>query len=112
MEKDELNGLTDLLDSISFIRESLQGIAFNEFRTDRRLMILIIKEFGNIIEIIGNFTPEFKEKYSDVPWNETIDLILLFVNSTFGVDEEIVWKASKIELRHLEKLINDVFFRR
>ena len=54
----------------------------------------------------------YKQLNDPVPWSDVIELILKFNNEDFGIDESMVWRAAKIELKHLRKLLDDVFFKR
>lgn len=112
MEKNVKDILLDVLDHIAFIEEELQGLAFEDYRIDRRKKILVVDSFSSIIECINELPEELKKPGSPVPWSEVIELILKFNNEDFGIDETMIWHAAKIELKHLRKLLDDVYFKR
>jgi uncharacterized protein with HEPN domain len=112
MEKGNKDILIDVLDHIAFIEEELQGMAFEDYRTDRKKKILIVNSFTCILENINDLPDDFKKLSDPVPWNEVIELVLKFNNMDFGIDDTLVWHAAKIELKHLRRLLDDVFFQR
>ncbi len=112
MEKQIKETIIDILDSISVIEESIQGIGFEDYRTDRKRMIQVVGHFGTIIEKAAMLPESFRDQYPDIPWVDINNLVNRFIRSDFGIDEQVVWKAAKIELRHLRKLFDDVFFNR
>ncbi len=112
MENGTKEILLDILDHIAFIEEELQGFAFNDYRTDRKKKIQIVDSFSSIIECINELPDDMKKQSEPVPWNDVIELVLKFNNMDFGIDESLVWKAAKIELRHLRKLLDATYFGR
>jgi uncharacterized protein with HEPN domain len=101
----------DILDAISAIEEVLQGMAYEEYRTDRKTKIYVVQNFEKIINAVNMISHEDKNAYPDIPWSDIESFQTKLISPNIGVDDKIVWKASKVELKHLYKLIKNVFFK-
>ena len=97
--------LNQILDSISTIEESIQGIGFDDYHTDRRRKILAVECFENIISLMHNIPEDFKANSTDIEWAEIAGLRKLFVNHEFGINEHEIWNASKKTIRRLKKQV-------
>lgn len=95
--------LIDTIDAISLIEEALQGTAFEDYRNDRNKMITIVQAFDSIINSVRSVPAEIKTKYPEIPWLDIEEFRNTFEPDDYGIDEEAVWKASKIRLRILKK---------
>lgn len=102
--------LSDAVDSISVIEETLQGVGYNDYRNDRKMKITVVDSFENLFEAVRHIPEEIRAEYSDVPWEEFENMRLDIKDENYGVDEERVWKWAKIKLRKIKKLLNQAFF--
>lgn len=103
------NPLSDILDAITEIQESLQGLGFHDYRSNRKIKIQTVTSLGHIIEAAESIPNHLKKEYPEFPWDYIHKFISLIVGDNMGIDEDTIWKIVKIELKHLEKLIKDVF---
>ena len=95
--------LIDSIDAISLIEETLQGTAFEDYRNDRSKMITVVQSFDSIINSVRTVPAEIKILYPEIPWFDIEDFRNTFEPDDYGIDENAVWKASKIRLRIFKK---------
>jgi len=111
MASDIINYVYDIQDLISSIDENLQGIGYEDFRINRKIKIDVVQSFEKILHCMNSIPDDSKSEYPDIPWVEISNLKDKILSADSGIDEEIVWKAAKIELKQLNKLFNFIFFK-
>lgn len=102
--------LTEAADSISVIQETLQGIGFNDYRTDRKKMITVVNSLATLIEMIEKLPEEFKNSNNDIEWKNIEDMRSVLNPDGYGVDEAAVWKEAKQRITKFKKSINQKYF--
>jgi uncharacterized protein with HEPN domain len=97
--------LDEIFDSITIIEETLQGIGYDDYRTDRKKMITVVNNLENIIYLISKIPLEFKEVNPGVPWDEVDAFNSKILHGPSGIDEKEVWDIAKIKLFRLNKVL-------
>lgn len=100
--------LVDILESGNAIFQFTAGMAFEDFRNDRKTCSAVIREFEIIGEAVGRLPEDVKGKYHDVEWQDIKDFRNLLVHEYFGVDLEIVWKVVHDDLPGLLKSVEEI----
>jgi len=83
--------LEDLLLAMTRISEYIEGFTFYDFKRDYKTADAVIRNFEIIGEAARNISPELKEKYHEVPWDEMYLLRNKVSHEYFGIDYEIIW---------------------
>lgn len=103
-----LDTLNSIRDSISSIEESLMGIGFNDFRTDRKRIIDTVQNFEIIIDQVRELPDSFQNENNEIAWDEIESFFANIVHGELGIDEKEVWNVAKHKLRTLRKSIDNI----
>jgi len=91
-------------EALSFVK----GKTEEEFATDRQLILAIIKEIEIIGEAANQITEEFKNQYSDIPWQDIIATRHRLIHGYFDVNLKIVWKTLTEDLPELVNFLSKI----
>ena len=104
-----LGNLKSIIDSVDKIFkyskeiDSAEALYANEAIFDAILMNFIV-----IGESISRISPDLKENYSEIPWNEAKAMRNIVAHNYFGVDPEEVWDIIQNHLFNLEMQISGI----
>ncbi len=90
--------LKDLIDSMDQVMAYVDGMTFNEFEKDKMRIDAVLRNIQIIGEAARNISQEIKEKYPDIPWRRMIGLRNIVVQDYFGVDLEMIWRISTVNI--------------
>ncbi len=93
--------LTDIFEAGEAIQGYLEGVSFEQFRTDRMRQSAVIREFEIIGEAVGKLPDKLKQSAPSVAWQDIKDFRNLLAHEYFGIDLEIVWSVIQDELPEL-----------
>ncbi|HNS16687.1 MAG TPA: DUF86 domain-containing protein [Bacteroidales bacterium] len=93
-----LHFLEDIELSMLRIQEYLEGMDFISFKKDFKTIDAIIRNFEIIGEATKNLPAEFKEKNPQLPWEEMYRMRNKISHEYFGLDYEILWYISTVEI--------------
>lgn len=100
--------LEDPLTAMNRIAEYIEGLTFDQFKTDNKTIDAVIRNF----EIIGEASKKcfryLKKQYSDIPWKEMYYLRNRVMHEYFGIDYEIIWDVAKNYLPDNKNQIKDI----
>ncbi|MBI5306602.1 DUF86 domain-containing protein [Candidatus Wolfebacteria bacterium] len=109
MERDYLDYLQDILNSINEIESFIKGIAdFSVFEMDRKTVNAVIRSLEVIGEAVKKIPDDIKNQYSEIPWKNMAGIRDKLIHEYFGVDEEIVWKVASEELPPFKLLFQNI----
>jgi uncharacterized protein with HEPN domain len=93
-ERNPVDFLIDILDSIEKIENFVEGFDFEEFSKDPKTIYAVIRA----LEIIGEATKKLpnslKVEHPEVPWRDMAGLRDKVAHDYFGVDLEVVWDTA------------------
>jgi uncharacterized protein with HEPN domain len=98
----------DMLDSINRIETFTKDMDYDGFLQDEKTIYAVIGNLEIIGEAIKCIPDEIKEKFPDIPYRQIAGMRDKLIHNYFGIDMEIVWKATKDRLPELEKQIKVV----
>jgi uncharacterized protein with HEPN domain len=110
MDNHVLRFLDTVVDSISIIEEHLAGIGYQDYKTDRRKMIIVVENFETILEALHSIPQDIKDAHPDIDWESFDGFRARISDPNHGINEEEVWSIAKMKLTKLKKLINQSFF--
>lgn len=100
-ERDEMLYVEDILDSVDAIHSFISGIDYETFRNDRKTYSATIREYIIIGEAISQLMDRLEEDFPNYPWRMVKDFRNFIVHEYFGVDAQIVWDLTTLELSEL-----------
>jgi len=109
MNREYLDYLQDILDSVNDIESFVRGMDSREFGEDRKTINAVIRSLEVIGEAAKKIPDNVKEKSSNIPWKNIAGMRDKLIHEYFGVDEEIVWKVVSEEIPALKPLIQKLF---
>ena len=107
MKEENIKLLHNILDAISVIEETLQGIGFNDFRTDRRKIITTVENFEIIIHSIKNLPESSKVEDAGIILKEIDESWTQMIIDEYVINEEEIWNTAKRKLNKLRKVISE-----
>ena len=104
--------LKDILSAMDSIETFVEGMSFDEFRTDDKTSSAVIRKFEIIGEATKNIPQGIKEKYPHIPWKEMAGFRDKLIHFYFGIKYDIVWNTIKLRLpelrNNIEKVLKDL----
>jgi uncharacterized protein with HEPN domain len=100
--------LKDLLDSMDQVMAYLEGMTFDEFEKDKMRIDAVLRNIQIIGEAARNISEEIKENYPDIPWRRMIGLRNIVVHAYFGVDLEMIWRISTVNIPQTQPQLEKV----
>lgn len=104
-ERNPVDFLMDILDSIEKIENFVEGFDLEEFSKDPKTIYAVIRA----LEIIGEATKKLpnslKGEHPEVPWRDMTGLRDKVAHDYFGVDLEVVWDTAIDDAPSLKLLI-------
>ena len=98
MRRDDRSYLLDMLvaarDAVTFAK----GLSYDEFATDRRSQLAILKSVEIVGEAASRLSAETKERHPDIPWREITGMRNRLVHVYFDIDLRLVWETVDSDL--------------
>jgi uncharacterized protein with HEPN domain len=96
------------LDSINQIEEYLNGVDFEDFIKRKLIQDGVIRQLEIIGEATKHLSPELREKYSNIPWEDIAGMRDKLIHHYFGVDLEAVWDTAAKDLPDLKENVKKI----
>ncbi|MAG07324.1 hypothetical protein CMI46_00735 [Candidatus Pacearchaeota archaeon] len=108
MKRDAIIFIKHILNSINDIERSTKSLSEGSFKKNKDVQDATIRRLEIIGEAVKNLPSDFKNKYSDVPWNKIAGMRDKLMHHYFGVDLVIVWNVVEDDLPKLKKDIKQI----
>jgi len=105
--KEDKPYLMHILDAIEDIREFCKGIGKEEFAKNKLVRDATIRQLEIIGEAAKLISPEFKDRYIELPWGRISGMRDKLIHGYAGVNYEIVWDTIENDLPGLEKKLEE-----
>ncbi len=106
MLKRDLVRIKHMYDGADEIQRFTHGKTRNDLENDRLLSLAIVHLLEIIGEAANKVTPEFQNKYSQVPWKSIVEMRNRLIHGYYDIDLDIVWKTVTHRLEVCGKCIS------
>jgi uncharacterized protein with HEPN domain len=103
--RDYRDYLQDISDAVNDIENFVYDMTYEQFVKDRKTLNAVVRSIEVIGEASKNIPPAIKEKNKSLPWRQMAGMRDKLIHAYFGVDKEILWKATTEEIPLLKKAI-------
>jgi uncharacterized protein with HEPN domain len=107
-ERDPVDFLRDILDSIDKIGNFIEGLDFDEFAEDNKTLYAVIRALEIIGEATKNLPEPLKKNHPEVPWRKMTGTRDKVIHGYFGIDLEVVWSTIKEDIPSVKPLIEKI----
>lgn len=112
MTKESSVFLQHILESIELIEKRMKGVSYQEFTNNIDLQDMVIRRLEVIGEAVRNLPKEFRDKHSDIDWQDAADMRSALIHGYFAVDLDVVWDTVSNDLpafkKQIEELLKDL----
>ena len=82
-------------------------MTYDDFLKDIKTQFAVVRALEIIGEASKKIPSEIRDKYTKIPWREITGMRNILIHDYFGVDLEVVWKTTSIDIPPLkENIIN------
>ena len=100
--------LEDVSLSIEKIERYINSLTMDNFKVDDKTVDAVVRNLEIIGEAVRQIPSAFKEKHSNVPWNQIAGLRNRIVHDYFGLDIEMIWHIVTFDLPELKSKIGKI----
>jgi uncharacterized protein with HEPN domain len=87
--------LQDIISAMLAIEQFVEGISYDEFKTDDKTSSAVIRKFEIIGEAAKQIPEEIRNKYPLIPWKEMAGMRDRLIHFYFGIKHDLVWHTIK-----------------
>jgi uncharacterized protein with HEPN domain len=107
-EKDYRMYIQDILEAIGRINQYLERLTFEQFSKDNKTIDAVIRNFAVIGEAAKNIPASVKREHPEIEWKRMTGMRDKLIHEYFGVDLQILWDTSKIDLAGSKPLLEQL----
>jgi uncharacterized protein with HEPN domain len=100
--------LQDIVQAMLAIEQFVEGISFNEFKTDDKTSSAVIRKFEIIGEAAKQIPEEISNKYPLIPWKEMAGMRDRLIHFYFGIKYDLVWHTIKDVIPQVKPAIQEI----
>jgi len=100
--------LTDIAEAADAIERFLKDVDKNTFLKDELLQSAVLQKLTIIGEAVARLPKEFRERHSEIDWEDIIGFRNIAVHAYFAVEWSIVWVAATQETPDLRRKIDEI----
>jgi len=107
-KRNYLDYIQDIIASIKYIEEFVEGIDYNNFVNDRKTIFAVVKGIENIGEASKNIPTSLKNRYIEIPWKDMAGMRDKLSHAYFEIDMDVLWKTIQRDIPQLKILISKI----
>jgi len=98
--------LKDINKAIDSIKNFVEGMNFEQFKSDDKTSSAVIRKFEIIGEATKNLPNSVKDKYPQMPWKDIAGMRDKLIHAYSEVDLNLVWKTIQKRLPELQSFLD------
>lgn len=98
----------DILESIGKIRLYVDGMDFEDFKSDHRTVDAVVRNLEVIGEAARQIPADVKARHSQLDWNGMIGLRNRIAHEYFGLSLPIIWTIIQRDVPELEARLRSI----
>lgn len=107
-DRDPVDFLNDILDSIDKIGSFIEGLDFDGFAEDEKTVYAVTRALEIIGEATKNLPESLKKDHFEVPWRKMTGTRDKMIHGYFGIDLEVVWITISEDIPSVKPLIEKI----
>jgi len=100
--------LEHIIGAIDNIFEFVEGITFDDYRSNKMLRFAVIKNLEIVGEASYMLSNELKAQHTEIEWKDIIALRHVLVHGYYKIRDERVWIMISDNLPQLKEQINQI----
>ena len=108
MKKQDLPFMEHILDAISDIERSTEGLSKQQFAGNKDVRDANIRRIEVIGEAVKNISKELKERNKNIEWSKIAGTRDKIIHKYFGIDIELIWNIIKKDIPDFKKKIESI----
>lgn len=108
MLKRDLVRVKHMYDGAGEIQKFTNGKTRHDLEHDRLLSLAIVHLLEIIGEAANKVTPDFRAKYSQIPWKSIVEMRNRLIHGYYDIDLDIVWKTVTNEIPPLYNSLAEI----
>lgn len=105
-ERSYIDFLEDIQNSIDVIENYIDDMNYEQFKSDRRTVDAVVRNFEIIGEAARNLPEDFKDRYDSVKWRGVVNFRNVMIHDYFRVNTGRVWDTIDKNLPQLKQQID------
>jgi len=97
-----------ILESIMLIQEYTRQVSKQEFLARTYLQDAVIRRLEVIGEAVKSLPSDFRDRHSDIPWQEIAGMRDVLIHEYFGVDLNLTWQTVKQDIPALKSKLEEI----
>ena len=106
--KDNTLYLGHTRDAIEKIESYISDVNYDQFVSNDMMVDAVLRELAVIGEATNKLSDDFRQRHTEMPFRDIIDMRNILIHNYTGVNYKIVWETCKEDLPKLKKLIDDL----
>ena len=107
-EREYIDYIQDILDSINDIEEFTQGMDFDNFGKDKKTIYAVIRAIEIIGEATKNIPDIIRKKHPNIEWKKIAGMRDIIIHAYFTLDLDLIWEIIQNKLSELKEKIEKV----
>ncbi len=100
--------ITDILQCIEHITAYTQDMTQSEFQTGQKTIDAVLPNLEIIGETVRHVPEDVTNKYREIPWDEMRAMRNIVIHEYFGVNLNIIWHTTQVNLPSIVDQLEEI----